>query len=162
MTGNQPADTRPQHLKALQLLTGILMAGIVIFTAICVGINYADSFGGNKLDQQTAGIFSLTAIILAVLLFGVARVSYNKSIKQAANLTGSFTDKLNFYRSLLIKYLALCEGAAIYSVITFFLTGDYRVLLITAFMVLAMATVWPSKKRVVELLQLNWQEEQEL
>ncbi len=57
----------------------------------------------------------------------------------------------------MIFYLAACDGAALLSVIGFILTDNYWFVLITAIMLTAMFFKRPTRQRVINELQLNWQ-----
>ncbi len=81
---------------------------------------------------------------------------------EARNLTAPLNEKLNQYRSFLIKYLAFCEGPALFCIVVFIMTGDARILTIAAVLLVAMLAITPSKKRVVNDLNLDWKEQQEL
>jgi hypothetical protein len=71
-------------------------------------------------------------------------------------------NKLNLYRDELIKFMALCEGAGLFSTIAFFLIGDYRLLIITGIAAIAMISKLPTAKKLVNTLNLDWKEQQEL
>jgi len=59
-------------------------------------------------------------------------------------------------------YQALCEAAALLSVVVFFLTGIFTLLIITAILLTLMLSKVPITKKVVNELALDWKEQQEL
>jgi len=71
-------------------------------------------------------------------------------------------EKLNQYRSALILFMAICEGASLFSITAFFVTGDYILLVVPAVMVWVMSTKLPSVQKIVQLLRLDWNEQQVL
>ena len=66
------------------------------------------------------------------------------------------------YRSVLIRYLAISEGAALFSLIAFYLTGDHRLFLMTGIMLAAMLWAAPTTERIIATLNPDWQEQQDL
>jgi hypothetical protein len=62
----------------------------------------------------------------------------------------------------MIFYLALCEGAALFAVISFMLTANYWFVLIALVMLTAMLLKRPTKQKVISELQLSTQDQQEL
>ncbi|MBN8672804.1 MAG: hypothetical protein J0L56_01655 [Chitinophagales bacterium] len=161
MTTNRQISSNPkENLKAIRILFGSLVVGIVFFAIIAVSINLVNTPAGIPGIEEVyfiagAGIAALGCIISARLL-------YNRGINSIRNLTASLNEKLNHYRSLLIKCLALCDGAAIFSVIVYFLTGDFRVLIVTAVMLAVMFSFAPSKKRMITELDIDWNDQDAL
>jgi hypothetical protein len=68
--------------------------------------------------------------------------------------------KLNRYRSILITYIAILEGPAVFAIIGFLLTGYFRFLAITFILLLNMFLKRPSKMRMISDLQLSSNEQQ--
>jgi hypothetical protein len=75
---------------------------------------------------------------------------------------GSLKQRVSRYREALIMYMAPCEGAALFSVIVFFMVGEPLVLMVAAAILGAMFIKFPFVKRVISELNLDWQEQQEL
>jgi hypothetical protein len=151
-----------QNIKAMQVLCAALMAGVVFFVIIIVVITRVN---GPMLDKEVIkyqDIFLYTAIGLAIVCFVIARSLYNKKMAVINNTATLLADKLNQYQAILIKYMAPCEGAALFSVIVFFLTGNFLVLLVTASMLVAMFIKYPLRGRIISELSLDWKEQQEI
>lgn len=155
-----PASVKENH-RQLLIVCGALMAGIIIFSAVCVAIHSQNSnITGNTLP---ADALLLVVAALAAGCFTAARVLYGKRLqvlqqKQHENLHAKLTD----YRTVLLLYQAFCEAGALFGVIGYFLTGNFIFLGITGLMLLAMFAKLPTKSRLISELQLDWQEQQEL
>ena len=157
MTGyDSPRDL----LRSMRILFGALVAGVLIMLFIVAVINYVDGpvLSSDKVNNVFIGI----AIIIALIGLAVGNILYKKGMSATRNLTGSLNHKLGNYRSVLIRYMATCEGPAIFSVLVFTLTGDARVLGITGIMLLAMWSARPTARKIVNTLNLDWREQEEL
>jgi uncharacterized membrane protein len=62
----------------------------------------------------------------------------------------------------LIFYLALCEGAGLFAIIVYFLTGNKLLLIAIAIVLLAMLVKRPEKFKIFNELQLSSEEQSEL
>jgi hypothetical protein len=113
-------------------------------------------------DESLTNIFLAVVLFIAVISLTVAARMYAKRIT-AAHATGlSLMDKLNIYRAALILYLALCEGAGLFAVIVYFLTGNMLLLIVVAVVLLAMLLKRPEKSKIFNELQLSSEEQMEL
>jgi len=151
---NLKADLRSNSILFYALITGVIMFLVIIIALI--------KFAGNfsKVDDSFGRILLITASVIATICLIAAFLNYKKVMSQI--LPGSpLAERSNIYRSGLIRFSALCEGAALFSVIGFFLTGDFRFVLIIAILLLAMLSKRPTKQRMIDELQLNWQEQQQ-
>lgn len=151
-----------QSIKAMQLLCAALMAGVIFFAIIIVVVT---RLNGPMLDKdgiKYQDIFLYAAIGLAIVCYVIARSLYNKKMAVIKNSVLLLADKFNQYQATLIKYMAPCEGAALFSVIVFFLTGNFLVLLVTASMLVAMFIKYPLQSKIISELNLDWKEQQEL
>lgn len=161
MMQSQPTHTDAKaNLRGIRVFFGAMIVGVVMFTIIVVSLYAIGGLTPGVYDMESiirAAVFLLSAVCLLI-----ARMGLRKAGEAAKNLTGSLNDKLNNYRSSLIKYMALCEGPAIFSIITFFLTGDHLLLAASGVMVAAMLLETPTKNKVVATLGLDWNEQAQL
>ena len=161
----QPAPfqgTPKENLKAIKVLFAALVLGVCSFTGVVVVVNQLNGPLMDTAGQQYNKVFLVAAVVLGGICLVAAHYMYNKKLTLTKNSAVSLKDKLNQYRSALLLYLALCEGAALFSIIAFFLTGNYTVLIITAVMLTAMLVKAPLLKRIITELNLDWKEQQEL
>lgn len=160
----QPAPqfaTPKENLRATRVFFFAMITAVMMFVLIATGLHFTGSFGPAPFAEHRNIVLAVAAVI-AVFCLIIARFTYNKGVDGVKNLTGSVNEKLNYYRSYFIRYMALCDGAAIFSVIAFFSTAQYETLIITAVALAAMVAKMPAKKTVVEELNLNWKEQEEL
>ena len=157
----EPTGSLRDTIKPMQVLVAALMAGVVIFLIIVVVLNL---IGEQVLlkDKKIETVFLYAAVAIALLCFIAARIVYSKKIEDIKNGQRTLQDKLNQYRSLLIIYMALCEGAALFSIIVFFLVGNFLVVIVTMAMLVAMWSRFPLLKNVISVFDLNWNEQQQL
>ncbi len=151
-----------QSIKATQILCAALMAGIIVFVIIIVVVNRLNGPMLDKEGLQYQDILLYAAVGLGITCCAVAMSLYNKKMAVIKNSVITLTDKLNQYQAALIKYMAPCEGAALFSVIVFFLTGNFLVLIVTASMLIAMFIKFPLQAKIISELNLDWKEQQEL
>jgi drug/metabolite transporter (DMT)-like permease len=152
--------TPKEQLKANNILFSALFAGVVMFLIVAVVlIKFQGKFSdGDNFNK----ILLIVVLIIAAICLVSAYSIYKKRISDAANSILPLTEKLNNYRTILIIYLALCEGAALFSIICLILTGNFWSIAVTAGMLIAMLLKRPTRQRLINDLQLDWQEQQEL
>jgi len=147
-------------VKAMTVLFYALFAGVIIFLLIILGLLQLQIkfLEGDDIDK----IFLIVALVIAVICLVSAVSVYNKRVSEIANSTLSLTEKLNSYRATLILYLALSEGPAMFSIICLLLTGNYWCMAVTAGMLIAMLFKKPSRQKLIDELQLDWQDQGQL
>lgn len=160
----QPATPVKAAVRALQILCTALIAGAALFAII---VSVLVKTGSGPSEATTAAmleykdIFVYASAGFGLILFWVARSAYKKKMA-TINHAGSLENKLNQYREAMIVYMGPLDGAALFSVVVLFLTGNLLVLIITALILAAMFTKFPLPKNLARELNLNWQEQQEL
>src|SRR6185369_4936288 len=148
--------------RNIQVLFTTLALGIILFGGAIIGVLAISGKPGTIADPTVKKIFVLIGAGIAVICLLFSAIQYNKDIEPVKNSSQSATEKLTNYRVLMIKFVAPCEGAALFGNILFFLTGIYYVLGIPLIMLIAIMAKAPFKKKVIRELQLNWNEQQEL
>ena len=146
--------------KSISILYKALITGIILFAGVSLGINKINGpfLHNNKFSQIFLGI----VVILAVICLYLAHSNYNKRLRPDKQAIMPLNEKLDNYRSTLIKYMAFLEGPAMLSIIGFLLTGYFRFIAITLIILLNMELKRPSKARFIRELQLNSNEQSEL
>lgn len=161
---NKPADISSvkEELRGIRIIAAALIIGVVIFSIITVVVN---QINGAFLDDE---IVSLRAYLLpfmsliALLAMLLARTQYQKQIRAIREGNDELVKKIIKYRVAVVRYLAVCDGMAMFSVVLFLLSGIYLLLIVTGAMLLLMAARFYAIKGVAAELELNWQEQQEL
>ena len=159
LPGNYSNDFRASRILHLAMLTGMVLFALA--SVVIIEFNTGAFLGPDKVKEYGI-IFLAAAGIMAIICVMVAIVVYRKRTGEIKNIVNTLGDKLNQYRSALISYLALCEAPGLFAVIAFLLTGDYKVLGITALMAGAMLMKRPTPQRIIADLELDWKEQQEL
>ncbi|RYU91569.1 hypothetical protein EWM62_06410 [Mucilaginibacter terrigena] len=135
----------------LALLAGqCLFAGVVLFLG-------KQSAAGPANDNQ----FIIIAAVLCVVAFAVGNLVYKQVIAAAVNKQ-TLTEKMAGYMSALIVKFALIEGASLFSIVSFLLTGNYFFLGIAAVMVVYFFTLRPNLDKAAEELGLTYEEKLEI
>jgi hypothetical protein len=147
-------------LRAISVFFYAMIGGLLIFSIIVFTLNYL--VGHGLLDPSMIRIFFIAVLVIATMSIFMAPRLYKKRITDALSPGLSLMDKLNIYRSALILYLALCEGAGLFAVIVYFLTGYKPLLIVIAVVLLAMLQKRPEKSKIFNELQLSSQEQLEL
>lgn len=161
---NKPAgiSSIKEELRGIRIIAAALIIGVVIFSIITVVVNQNN---GAFLDDE---IVSLRAYLLpfmsliALLAMLLARTQYQKEIRAIREGNDELVKKIIKYRVAIVRYMAICEGMAMFSVILFLLSGIYLLLIVTGAMLLLMAARFYAIKGVAAELELNWKEQQEL
>jgi divalent metal cation (Fe/Co/Zn/Cd) transporter len=148
------------QLRSISILYISLIIGIVLFTTISIVL--IRSNGPFLHNDKFSLIFLGIVVTLAVACLYLAHSNYNKRLGSEMQTMMSLPEKLNHYRSTLIKYMAFLEGPAILSIIGFLLTGYLRFIAITIIILLNMLLKRPSKMRMINDLRLNSNEQSEL
>ncbi|HMU45358.1 MAG TPA: hypothetical protein PKC72_03270 [Chitinophagaceae bacterium] len=143
-------------LQAMRIFTIALLTGVLLFSIIMIVV--VQSRGPALVPD----IFSGVVVITAIAALFAAHFLYRKKLTEIKNAVISLQEKLNLYRSSLILYLAFCEGAGLLSVIVFFLTGNYYLLVITAILLLFMYSKFPSVQKLSGELNLDSSERMQL
>ena len=148
-----------ENLRSISILFTALFTGIILFAGISVLLNRIN--GPFLHNPKFSQIFLGVVVTLTVICLFLAHSNYNKRMRPEMQTTLSLSEKLNQYRSALIKYMSFIEGPAILSIIGFLLTGYFRFLAITFILLLNMLLKRPSKMRMISELQLNSNEQSE-
>lgn len=163
MTQAEPPKSKTKdELKAIRILFGTLVAGVVLFAVVMLVIVQLNGPSMKSIDGTTKQIFLGVSVAAGVGGIAGARSMFRKVMTEGDKPFSSLPEKLGQYRGALIIFMALCEGPALLSIILFFLTGNYMVLIVTAAMLLLMLTKIPTNNNISKELLLDWQEQQEL
>lgn len=155
-----PVASPKEALRAISvffyaMIGGLLILSMIVFTLSLLEISALE-------DRATTKFFFIVVLFLTAVLLTAAARTYPKRITLAHTPGLSLMDKLNIYRASLIFYLALCEGAGLFAIIVYFLTGQKLLLIVVAIVLLTMLLKRPKKSKIFNELQLSTQEQLEL
>lgn len=159
-TGN--TGTPREKMRGLRILVAALSAGVLIFALICVVITQVS---GPLMDKNVVEYKSLILPVmtgLAIIAILIAHTNYGKQIRKIREISEDLNIKLERYRVAVTKYMAICEGMAIFSILFFYWSGQYTVLIFAALFLGLMLAKLVSLKNPETELNLSWQEQEEL
>lgn len=162
MTNNPAPAGSPAALAraALVLYIGISL-GALVFMLVSLVVNQAQ---GPLLPELAKNSVALKAVLAAICLLCLlaARRQFARRLMLAKDPLNKLAAKLNGYIRALLLYLVLCEVPVLAAVIVFLLTGDFSFLVFGAVILGFMLAILPVKKRIVQQLELDWQEQEQL
>lgn len=144
----QPPTSVKALYNSIKVLPLAIIAGLCLITCILLFFKS----GGTQED----GLGDLVVIAVALLAaVCVVMSSYLFRKKVADSMGKPVIDKLVLYRQATIIRFALLDGPALFSIVFFFLTGNYLYLVITGCMALFMILNRPNDEMIAEHLMLT-------
>jgi hypothetical protein len=150
-----------QSLKASFILFMSIVIGVFVFMIIAILIGQTRGPLAPELNKYHT-VISIGLAVVAFTCLLLARQLLNKGVTAAKNSINTLNEKLNMHRSALIRYLLICEVTVFLSIITYMLTGNFIFQIYAAVFIGFMLSAIPTRRKIVEELQLNSQEQQEL
>jgi hypothetical protein len=132
--------------SALNILHKAMLAGQVLFATVCFYMLYSKTVIPALQDLDK--ILQVLAITLSAAGFFAGNFLFKKRLLQAKESPAGLTEKFAIYRSACILQWALLEGPGIFSIICFFLTGNYAFLALAATVILLFVILGPSKIKI--------------
>lgn len=162
MSPQEVSQELKDYIRSNIILVSALIIGVLIFSIIILALNFIQGPVLTGEDAAHNHIFRYAVLIMGAICFTLALYIYKKELPAIKNTSLLLKEKLNNYRALLIKYMAICEGGALFSIIVVFLTGEMNLFGVTIILIATMWIKMPTKKKVIEELSLDWNEQQEL
>jgi hypothetical protein len=142
----------------LRVIFGALLAGQVLLLLVFWVLRASNPTASVGLDD-TMLVFAVPAVMLSTM--AVSRVLTQTRLG-AVRSEGTTVEKFTAYRMDSILRYALAEGANIFAIVVFFLTGK---LLVLAFLVLGLYQMWearPSKNYFLANYKLSTDQQMEV
>lgn len=136
-----------------------MFIGVVLFTAIVFILIQIQ--GPLLQDKSVNRVFLVVVLFMTAACLSISNILYTKRIK-AVGFALPLLQKLEIYRAALILYMSLCEGAAILTVIVFYMTGNFLFLVIIGAILVSMLMRRPENFKIFNELQLDSKEQMEL
>jgi len=136
------------------MLTGVVLFTVIVFILIQIQ-------GPVLQDESLHRAFLVAVLFLTAACLSFSNILYKKRMK-TAGFALPLLQKLEIYQAALILYMSLCEGAAILTVIAFFMTGKFSFLVIIGFILISMLMRRPQNFKIFNELQLDSKEQMEL
>ncbi|MCW5908220.1 MAG: hypothetical protein KIS94_10195 [Chitinophagales bacterium] len=144
--------TSKAYFKSLALLHFALTMGQVIFLMVLVYLH--TSLMPEQADKTFATVLMYFVPAVALLSFSTGSFIYRTKLT-ALKTVSSLSEKLTGYRLTMITRFALWEGASLFSLIAYQLTGNNLFTVITVVFVLLFIVVRPTPEKLVYELELS-------
>ncbi len=146
-----------QKLKVLKIIHLGLLTGLVVFFCVVSFVVY-----NNKVnDPQSAEIFEMVVPLLALMALMASRF-IPKTVLNKIDPGTSLSDKLQRYNTAMIMRCAFIEGAALFSIVTYMITGDVLLQVLAAILIITLGIQHPTKSKIISDLKLDADQRQEL
>lgn len=157
---NKPsgAQTPQSILRSMQIIHAGLLAGQVMFAVV----SYTVVEKAPHFDiKNTGDLFLFIVPLMALACFVAGNLLFKLKI---APLPGKDTlvEKLIGYLSALIIRFALLEGASLFGIVSFLISGNLLFLLISVLLMVRMLTLRPTISTAETDLELSYEDKLEL
>ena len=142
------------------ILHKALLAGQILFAVVCFFLVYTKTQASPM--EQLDRTLQVAAIILAGGGFFAGTSLFKKKLLQIRDMQTDVKEKLPVYRTACIMQWALLEGPSLFTIICFFLTGNYAFIALATVLILLFAMLAPSKTKIAFHLGLSESEVEEL
>ncbi len=143
---------KANNFKALQILHGAMLAGMLLFSIVSVFIKTTGRL--QPVDAGVGKILQVIALLLAGASAGAGFFLFNRRM-QSINDTANAKERMNIYRAAAIIRWALIEAPVLFIIISFMLTGNYAFLGLAIVLMGIFASTAPLKNKIAQQLQLN-------
>jgi hypothetical protein len=149
-------EQKAGYLKSLKIIHLALLAGQCMFLAVMVFLVVRNilppvSSSLDKTFQVIALLVSFAAVFGSIRIFKKRLLAINAAAE-------NISEKTVQYRVANIIQWAMIEGATLFSIICFFLTGNYAFAALAIALIVFFAMLIPSKIKMMLQLQLSEQE----
>ena len=144
--------------KALNILHKTLLTGQIIFMAVVVVAAYS-KMQLPVVSEEMGRILQVIVLLLAAGGFFAGSALFKKQLLKIREMQiATVKEKFTVYRSACILQWTLLEGPCLFSIICFFLTGNYAFIALTTVLILLFTMLGPAKLKIA--LQLGISEEE--
>ncbi len=147
-------------IQVLNIIHKALMTGLVLFSAVCVFLNYSKTVEPPAPDLDR--ILQVVALIASAGGVFAGMSFFKKKLAQLRDMEGTVKQKFEVYRSACIVQWALLEGPSVFCIICFFLTGNYAFLALVAALLFLFIMAAPSKLKMQLQMQVSEAELEDL
>lgn len=143
-------------IKALTVLHKALLAGQVVFAAICIFLAYAKKLPPAQEDLDR--ILQVITIVISAAGFFGGNTFFKKRLLEIRDKQASAKEKISMYRAACMVHWALIEGPGLFTITCFFITGNYAFIALAAVLMLLFAMLAPSKIKIAFQLGVSQEE----
>ena len=145
-----------KSLKVLNIIHKAMLTGQVLLSTVLFYIIYAKLLVSPLVEMDR--IFQVIAIVLAASGFLAGLSFFKKRLIQIKEIQPGVKEKFALYRSACIIQWALLEGPCVFSLVSFFLIGNYAFLALAGGLIILFALQAPSKDKIVLQLGISGDE----
>ena len=148
------AEIQIGNFKRLTILHKALLFGQMIFAAIAVFLVYS----GTKIaeiDKETEKVLQVTVIVFAVAAFFLGARIFKRKVQAARESSEALVKKFTAFTLASIIQWALIEGATLFAIVCFLITGNYAFIVLAAVLMVLFVMMAPVRVKVAFLLGLS-------
>lgn len=138
-------------LLSLRLIYFAMLSGTLMFA----GIIYFVSNEGNTIIAGQEKNVLVIALFVAAIALSVSSFLWKKDLSRLREQSGTLAEKFEAYRPAVIKRYAFTEFAALLCIICYFITGELRLYIAVAILVVHFLTLFPLAARIASHIGEN-------
>ncbi len=150
---NPKIKTLQDYFTILNLIYFSLVAGLIIFAALIVFLNYSQEL----TEFQPVGIFIYLVPIMSFLAI-LASIYIQKYKLPEIDSKKDLKEKLFYYQGLQIMKWAFLEGGALFALVSFMLTGYFMLGGFALLLILYLILQKPSRYKLLQEINLDDEE----
>jgi hypothetical protein len=155
----QPAPPHPRSvLKAIVMIHAALLVAQVLFAIASYAVGTKAKYFGAPTTQI---LYLVTVPLIAAVSFVAANLVFKLLVARHA-VKDTLGEKLVGYLSAIIVRLAILEGAALYGIVVFFITGNLFYLLIAGLLMFYFLMARPTSDKLETDLELTYDQKLEM
>lgn len=151
---------KENSLRVLNIFHKALLMGQIIFAAVCVYLVYSGKVKSFSINLDKP--LQVAALLMAAAGVFAGNTLFKKKLLQIRDLQENAKQKFEAYRAASLLQWSLIEVPSIFSIICFFLTGNYAFIALAFLLIMIFAIQAPSKNKVAQQLQVNEADLEEL
>ncbi|MBS1752619.1 MAG: hypothetical protein R2765_09420 [Ferruginibacter sp.] len=151
---------KENSLRVLNIFHKALLMGQIIFAAVCVYLVYSGKVKSFSINLDKP--LQVAALLMAAAGVFAGNTHFKKKLLQIRDLQENAKQKFEAYRAASLLQWSLIEVPSIFSIICFFLTGNYAFIALAFLLIMIFAIQAPSKNKVAQQLQVNEADLEEL
>ena len=151
-------QTSKQYFQTLTILFFAMLTGQVLFIFIALYLIIGKQI---IIDSSLQSILTYLVPIFIIGSILIGQMIY-KSFLSRLKLKRNLMEKMNGYKSALILKLAFIEGATLFAIVSYILTGDILFIAIAGISILYNLTLKPNISKIAIDLELNTLEKKQI
>jgi len=143
-------------IQSLNYMHKALMAGICVFAGVAFYLVYSNAMPPSM--QHKDRLLQIIVLVITAAGFFIGSFLFKKKILAIRDMRNVPQDKFNAYRAACLTQWALLELPALFSIVCFYLVGNYAYLALVGILLLIFAMLAPTKQKVA--LQIGLTDEE--